>query len=68
MPVSELGTAQPQLVSIFLISISVRTKICVKKDDQVVSRQIAEEGAWEEDNVVLVLKAMSFLSRCCLYW
>ena len=32
----------------------------MKKDDQVVSRQIAEEGAWEEDNVVLVLKAMSF--------
>ena len=39
--------------------ISVKSKICVKKDDQYVSKMIQKEGAWEEKNVLLVLKAMS---------
>ena len=31
----------------------------MKKNDQFVSKKIIEEGAWEEDNVVLAMKAVS---------
>ena len=34
------------------------TKICVKKDDEYVSKSIIAQGAWEEDNVILVMKSM----------
>ena len=37
----------------------VSAMICVKKADVFVSEQIVKEGAWEEDNVELVLRAIS---------
>ena len=36
----------------------VSAHICVKKDDQYVSRKIIENGAWEEYNVILALKCL----------
>ena len=38
----------------------VQASICVKKEDVYVSRSIIEKGAWEEDNVVIAMKAMDF--------
>lgn len=40
--------------------LGVMAKICVKKDDLHVSKKILEDGAWEEDIVALVMKAMRF--------
>ena len=40
--------------------ILVKTSICVKKHDLLVSRAIVEQGAWEENNVKNLMKAMSF--------
>jgi len=37
----------------------VTAQICVKKNDEFVSRMIVEEGGWEKDNVILAMKAMS---------
>jgi len=37
----------------------VSARICVKRGDMFVSDQIVTEGAWEEDNVELVMRAMS---------
>jgi len=38
----------------------LRAKICVKEADEFVSRNIMEEGVWEEENVFYALKAMKF--------
>jgi len=38
--------------------LGVMTKICVKKDDEYVSKSIIAQGAWEEENVILVMKSM----------
>ena len=40
----------------------LQTKICVKKEDEYVSRNIQETGAWEEESVFYVLKAMKLHS------
>ena len=40
----------------------LQTKICVKKEDEYVSRNIKETGVWEEENVFFVLKAMKLHS------
>ena len=39
--------------------ILVETSICVKKQDLLVSRAIVEKGAWEDNNVKNLMKAMS---------
>ena len=38
----------------------MQASICVKKEDVYVSRSILEEGAWEEENVVVAMKAMDY--------
>ena len=44
----------------FTFPTSVSAAICVKEDDVYVSRAIIENGAWEEENVLIALKAMDF--------
>ena len=43
----------------FLCKNIVQTYICVKKNDQFVSKKIAYDGAWEPNNVQNLMKAMS---------
>ena len=51
------------ILQFFSFKMWVKTYNLQQKDDQFVSKKIREEGAWEEDNVVFVLKAMQIYTE-----